>query len=60
MDVDLGLLQCQLSDVTSLKTFQVKQKSGSKLPQKMLPIIANLSDVCSLDLLLIGLKNAKK
>lgn len=56
---DLGLLQWQLSDVTSSVTSQVKQESGSKLPQKKLPTTANLSDVYSWDLLLIGLKDVK-
>lgn len=37
----------------------MKQESGSKLPHKMLPTTANLSDVYSWDLLLIGLKDVK-
>lgn len=37
----------------------MKQESGSKLPEKKLPTPANLSDVYSWDLLLIGLKDVK-
>ena len=57
---DLGLLQHQFGDITSPETFQVKQKTGSKLPHKMLPITASLSYVYSWDLLRIILKDVKK